>query len=291
MDKTEVVESFLRETAAKVEAYLKQHLPGPTVHAQSLTESMEYSLMAGGKRIRPALAIAAFEVCGGEGKKIYLATSALEMFHTFSLIHDDLPCMDDDDFRRGKPTNHKVYGEATAVLAGDALCILAFQLLAQTQNPRCVEIMAEALGTNGMIAGQVADIEAEGKSVDLEWVRYIHQHKTAALIQASVVIGADLAGAEPKTLKALAAYGEKIGLAFQIVDDILDLEQTTEKLGKDAGSDQLNLKATYPAVIGVDASRKRAEELKNEAVGYLLDISFKTDILQDIAYFIVNRVH
>ena len=168
MQSTVQVETYLKSTSAKIDKFLKLHLPEKSGYAKSLNEAMRYSLFAGGKRIRPALALASFETCGGENDNIYFATSALEMLHTFSLIHDDLPCMDDDDFRRGSPTNHKVFGEAAAVLAGDALCILAFQLLGRTGNPKCVEVIAAALGTEGMIGGQMEDILAEGKTVNLE---------------------------------------------------------------------------------------------------------------------------
>ncbi|MBF0431815.1 MAG: polyprenyl synthetase family protein [Fibrobacteria bacterium] len=252
---------------------------------------MRYSLFAGGKRIRPAMAMASFNVCGGQGEDIFFATSALEMLHTFSLIHDDLPCMDDDDFRRGKPTNHKKFDEATAVLAGDALCILAFQLLAKTNNAQCIQVMARALGTEGMIGGQMEDIQAEGQKADLKRVQFIHTHKTAALIEASLVIGALLADADDETIAILSAYGQKIGLAFQVVDDILDLEQTTEELGKDAGSDELKNKATYPAVLGMQKSKDCAQELKAQAIQKLEPLSGDTTILKELADFIVNRVN
>ena len=291
MGERKPVETFLKNTAIEVDKYLDQHLPPEEKGETTLAKAMRYSIFAGGKRLRPALAIAAFQGCGGKGPEIYLATSALEMIHTFSLIHDDLPCMDDDDLRRGRPTSHKIFGEATAVLAGDALCIHAFQLLAQTQNHACVETLAKALGTHGMLGGQIEDIEAEGKTVDLEKVKYIHTHKTGALIEASLLVGAQLANADQKTLNSLSQFGKHIGLAFQIVDDILDLEQTTEELGKDAGSDASNSKATYPAVIGLEKSKEMAEALKVKANETIKGLSADFSILKDLAYFTVNRVN
>jgi len=285
------VEVFLNTTSKEVVKHLELHLPKIDGYADKLIESMKYSIFAGGKRIRPALAIACFKACNGSGPSIYLATSALEMIHTFSLIHDDLPCMDNDDFRRGSPTNHKMFGEATAVLAGDALCILAFQLLAKTNNSNCVKTLASALGTKGMLGGQMEDILAEGKKTNLAQVEYIHLHKTAALIEASCVIGAQLANANEETLKTLSQYGKKIGLAFQIVDDILDVEQTTEALGKDAGSDESKLKATYPAVIGLESSKNIADTLMKDSIKILKNLPQNTNILEKIAEFIVTRVH
>jgi len=289
--KTTIVSDFINQANKDVDKYLDIHLPKKIGYADQLVNSMQYSLLAGGKRIRPALAIAAFQVCGGKGDKIYLATSALEMIHTFSLIHDDLPCMDDDDLRRGKPTNHKIYGDATAVLAGDALCILAFELLARTGNTQCIETLASALGIEGMLGGQIEDILAEGKEVDLETVNYIHSHKTAALIQASLIIGAQLADTDSETLGILSRYGEKIGMAFQIIDDILDIVQTTEVLGKDAGSDTSKQKATYPAVIGLEKSKETAFKLANEAIDTLESLKPDMGILIEIARFIINRVN
>jgi geranylgeranyl diphosphate synthase type II len=291
MAQTELLQDFLKEAAKTVDSYLQKHTVEPFGPATKLMESMNYSLFAGGKRVRPAIALAAFKACGGTGDTIFYATSALEMFHTFSLIHDDLPCMDDDDFRRGKPTNHKVYGEATAVLAGDALCVLAFQLMAQTGHLECSKTIAKALGTSGMLGGQMGDIMSEGKEVGIEVVDYIHMHKTAALLEASVVIGAQLANAPQKVIDAFTEYGQKIGLAFQVVDDILDLEGTTETLGKDAGSDQDRLKATYPAVLGLPASKEAALKLKEEAIQALEPVEGDMSILRELAEFIVHRVH
>jgi geranylgeranyl diphosphate synthase type II len=273
------------------ELRMREHLPLDTNEPKRLHEAMRYSMFAGGKRLRPALAYATFEAFHGKGDSIWLAASALEMLHTFSLIHDDLPCMDDDDFRRGMPTAHKKFGEATAVLSGDALCIHAFGLLAKTGSAQVVETIAHSLGTSGMIGGQMIDIESEGKPVSLETVDYIHYHKTAALIEASLVVGAILAGASEEQIQPIRDYGHAIGLAFQVVDDILDIEQTTEQLGKDAGSDLEKGKATYPSVIGLDASKKQAFELYESSIRALDRTTADTKVLRSIAAFIVTRVN
>ena len=284
-------EEYLKTISVKVNAELDRNLPPTTDRPSRLHEAMRYSVFAGGKRLRPGLCYAAWKALGGKGDEIFLATSALEMFHTFSLIHDDLPCVDDDDLRRGRPTAHCQYDEATAVMAGDALCVLAFELLSRTGVPEVVGTMARALGTYGMIGGEITDIESEGKKVDLDTVDYIHDCKTACLIEASLVIGAQIAGASQSDIDALARYGRRIGLAFQVVDDVLDVVSTTEQLGKDAGSDIELGKATYPALIGVEASRKRANELVEQALEALESVRADMTVLRDIAEFIVKRAN
>ncbi len=291
MDHKERFVEFCKEVGSRVDEYLEKHLPEKSGYALQLKESMRYSIFAGGKRIRPVMACITYQACGGHDEIIYYATSALEMLHTFSLIHDDLPCMDDDDLRRGRPTNHKIFGEATAVLAGDALCIHAFELLAKTGNLKCIETISSALGAKGMIGGQMEDILSEGKPADLEKVNWIHLHKTAALIEASLVLGAQLAGANDNAIEKLSKYGNKIGLAFQIVDDVLDLEQTTESLGKDAGSDISKLKATYPAVLGLQSSKEKARKLMESSINDLQGLSIDTSMLIAMAEFIVTRVN
>jgi len=211
--------------------------------------------------------------------------------HTFSLIHDDLPCMDDDDFRRGRPTNHKVFGEAMAVLAGDALLVQAFELVARGGNAACALTLAESLGSKGMLGGQVMDILSEGKNVGLETVDFIHRHKTAALIAGSLVMGAQTANAPAATVEGLRSFGFKIGLGFQIVDDCLDLEQTTETLGKDAKSDLEKGKATYPSVMGLEASKKKAMELIEGAIADLRALPIEGAVLESMARYIFTRVH
>lgn len=288
---SEVAKEYLNRIGQLCVDKMDAHLPSDKAIPSRLHEAMRYSMFAGGKRLRPCLAYAAWDSFGGEGEDIFYATSALEMFHTFSLIHDDLPCMDDDDFRRGNPTAHKQYDEATAVLSGDALCILAFELLAKTGKVETVTTMAKSLGTYGMIGGQIIDIESEGQTVDLETVNYIHYHKTAALIESSLLVGAQIAGASQEEQAILQNYGRNTGLAFQIIDDILDIESTTEELGKDVGSDVERGKATYPSIIGLEESKLKAKELINLAYADLAKLNHDTTILKEIADFIITRVN
>jgi geranylgeranyl diphosphate synthase type II len=285
-----IAQDYLARIAKDAEAKFDEHLPPVTDRPCRLHEAMRYSMFAGGKRLRPGLAKATFDMFGGKGDKIWLATSALEMLHTFSLIHDDLPCVDNDDYRRGKLTSHKKFGEATAVMAGDALCVHAFEMMGKTGNAKAIELLAHLLGTYGMIGGEMTDIECEGKAVDLEIVDYIHYHKTAALIEASLLVGAMLAGASEKDMEIIRNYGRSIGLAFQIVDDILDIVSTTEELGKDAGSDIENGKATYPSIVGLEKSRERARELYEESIKVLDGLKCDTSILRSIAAYIITRV-
>jgi geranylgeranyl diphosphate synthase type II len=285
------VEEYLKQASARTNAALEEFLPSESEAPADLHKAVRYSIFAGGKRLRPALAFASFEACHGEGDDILLAACALEMTHTFSLIHDDLPCMDDDDFRRGRPTNHKVFGEALAILAGDSLLVYAFELLARTGRPESIATLAKGLGTKGMLGGQVVDIQSEGKSVGLETVNYIHRHKTAALIEASLVLGAQMADADADVIAGIGTFGNKIGLAFQIVDDVLDLEQTTETLGKDAGSDLARGKATYPAVVGIEQSKAMARQLVDEAKAELRKLPIQGSVLELIADYIITRVH
>ena len=285
-----IAQEYLARIAKDAEAKFDEHLPPVKDRPCRLHEAMRYSMFAGGKRLRPGLAKATFDMFGGKGDKIWLATSALEMLHTFSLIHDDLPCVDNDDYRRGKLTSHKKFGEATAVMAGDALCIHAFEMMGKTGNAKAIEVLAHLLGTYGMIGGEMTDIECEGKTVDLEIVDYIHYHKTAALIGASLLVGAMLADASESDMEIIRSYGRSIGLAFQIVDDILDIVSTTEELGKDAGSDIEKGKATYPSIVGLEKSRERARELYEESIKALDGLKCDTSILRSIAAYIITRV-
>ncbi|MBO7383152.1 MAG: polyprenyl synthetase family protein [Fibrobacter sp.] len=285
-----IAQEYLARIAKEAEAKFDEHLPPVEDRPCRLHEAMRYSMFAGGKRLRPGLVKATFDMFGGKGDSVWYATSALEMLHTFSLIHDDLPCVDNDDYRRGKLTSHKKFGEATAVMAGDALCVQAFELIAKTGNARAIETLAHLLGTYGMIGGEMTDIECEGKEVSLEIVDYIHYHKTAALIEASLLVGSLLAGASEKDMEIIRNYGRSIGLAFQIVDDILDIVSTTEELGKDAGSDIEKGKATYPSIVGLEKSRERAKELYDESIRVLDGLSCDTGILRAIAAFIITRV-
>ena len=285
-----IAQDYLATVSVEAEKLFDKHLPPVADRPQRLHEAMRYSMFAGGKRLRPALVKPTFAMFGGKGEQVHYAMSALEMIHTFSLIHDDLPCIDNDDFRRGKPTSHKQFGEATAVMAGDALCVLAFELMGKTGNARAIEVLAHLLSTYGLIGGEMIDIECEGKTVDLETVDYIHYHKTAALIEAALQVGAMLAGAPEKDIQVIREYGRAIGLAFQIVDDILDIVSTTEELGKDAGSDVEKGKATYPSVVGLEKSREKARELYEQSVRVLDSLSCDTSILRAMAAFIITRV-
>jgi len=291
------LKEYLKSRCQLVDEALDRYLPKGSELPASLHGSMRYSVFAGGKRVRPILMLAACETVGGQIPSAIPAACAMEMIHTYSLIHDDLPAMDDDDFRRGNPTNHKVYGEATAILAGDALLTEAFILLSRAEEGaqpaarlRVIQEIAHASGSRGMVGGQVVDMESEGKDeIDLATLSYIHTHKTGALIRASVRAGALLGGASEESLAALSRYGEAIGLAFQIADDILDVEGTTEELGKDAGSDQARGKATYPALVGLEASKARARELVQMALDALAGFDERAEPLRAIASYIVKR--
>ena len=291
------LKEYLKDRCQMVDEALDRFLPSGDELPASLHGSMRYSVFAGGKRVRPVLMLAACETVGGHLSWALPAACAMEMIHTYSLIHDDLPAMDDDDFRRGNPTNHKVFGEATAILAGDALLTEAFILLARAEEGahpaarlRVIHEIAHASGSRGMVGGQVVDMESEGKGeIDLATLSYIHTHKTGALIRASVRAGAILGGASAESLAALTRYGDAIGLAFQIADDILDVEGTTEELGKDAGSDQARGKATYPALMGLEASKARALELVQMALDALAPFDERAEPLRTIASYIVKR--
>jgi len=285
------IKPYLMACQQLIDKYLERYLPSANIEPKSLHAAMRYSVMAGGKRLRPILALTAFEYCGGdvegEDRPIHLAAAALEMVHTYSLIHDDLPCMDDDDLRRGIPTCHRKYGETVAVLAGDALHDLAFSLMARTGLIEAVAELAQAIGTSGMLGGQIADVEAEGHDITKEDIIYIHTRKTAALIRCSVRLGAMLAGTEAKLLSRLTQYGEKIGLAFQIIDDILDIEGDQKLLGKKPGSDRRKQKATYPKTVGLEQAHRDASQLIDEAVS-MFDTSDE-NMLKYLALYIGQR--
>ena len=289
--------AYMADRAQAVDGALDRFLPRESLPPESLHKAMRYSVFAGGKRLRPVLVAAGAEAVGGTLEAVMPAACAVEMIHTYSLIHDDLPAMDNDDFRRGVPTSHKVFGEAIAILAGDALLTLAFRLLANSSpaggeagrlRDMLIEV-ADAAGSAGMVGGQVADIECEGKVAGAAIVDYIHTHKTAALIRASIRSGAILAGASAAELKALGVVGDSLGLAFQIMDDILDITATSEELGKTAGKDQAQQKATYPAVHGIEASRRRAQALVADAHAALAPFGERALPLRALGTFIIER--
>ncbi|HET8675396.1 MAG TPA: farnesyl diphosphate synthase [Blastocatellia bacterium] len=293
----EPITEYLARRAEDVNGWLDRLVPRESVPPQRLHEAMRYSLFAGGKRLRPVLTLATGEAFGAKAEELMPAACAIEMIHTYSLIHDDLPAMDNDDFRRGRPTCHKAFGEAIAILAGDALLTQAFLVLSwesprgdSTHQVRVIYEISTAAGTvNALIGGQAADLENEGKSVTADTLNYIHRSKTGAMIRASVVTGGIVAGATDLQIERLGQYGNRIGLAFQICDDILDVTSTSEKLGKTAGKDEASLKATFPAVHGLEASRRRAEELVDEAVEIAWSLKVNAVRLEDIARFIIAR--
>jgi geranylgeranyl diphosphate synthase type II len=292
------VNAYLEEKGRLIDACLDRLLPDRETFPSSLHQAMRYCLFAGGKRIRPALAFAAAEAVGGNPDLIVEEACALELIHTFTLIHDDLPSMDNDDFRRGMPSTHKVFGEAMAILAGDALQTEAFKILAcgyargahkAEDMVAIIKILAEASGSKGIVGGQVVDLDSEGKMIDATQLEYIHSHKTGSLIAASVIMGGILGGASPEEIELLKRYGESIGHAFQIADDILDVEGSKEKLGKNTGSDQKKSKATYPSIIGMDESRKKLKEYYQRALDAIQSFDQQADHLRNIALYIIQR--
>ena len=286
---------FFEEDRIAVDAQLERLLPAETTQPPSIHEAMRYSVFAGGKRVRPILCLETARIFTADVGAALYPGCAIEFIHTYSLIHDDLPSLDNDDLRRGKPTCHKKFGEATAILAGDALLTLAFETIAAapTEAERRVWMVAEiskAAGTvNGMVGGQVADLEAEGKRVGAETLEYIHRSKTAALICASITAGAICAGAGMMDVERLRRFGEMIGWAFQVTDDILDVEESSAALGKTAGKDMAQEKATYPAVYGLERSHEIANELAGKAIAELEPYGAKAERLRAIAEFLVLR--
>ncbi|MGB7087298.1 MAG: geranylgeranyl diphosphate synthase CrtE [Phormidesmis sp.] len=299
------LKSYLATRAIEVEAALDSALP--VVYPEKIYEAMRYSLMAGGKRLRPILCLATCEMFDAPVSVAMPTACALEMVHTMSLIHDDLPAMDNDDYRRGKLTNHKIYGEDVAVLAGDALLTYAFEHIA-TQTPQAemphtpdsepsqkilkvIADLGKAVGAAGLVGGQVVDLDSEGKAIDEETLTYIHMHKTAALLEVSVTAGAILAGADQPAVARLSRYAQSIGLAFQIIDDVLDITATSEVLGKSAGKDVAAQKATYPSLWGLDASRDQANRLVDEAIAEVAGFGQRALPLIAIAKYITARTY
>lgn len=289
--------AYLQEQQSIVEAALDRAIP--VVYPEKIYEAMRYSLLAGGKRLRPILCLATCEIAGGDAEMSLPTACALEMIHTMSLIHDDLPAMDNDDYRRGKLTNHKVYGDDIAILAGDGLLAYAFEFVAvNTKNvsaERVLQVIARlgrAVGAAGLVGGQVVDLESEAKlDVSIETLNFIHNHKTAALLEACVVCGGILAGASAEDLQRLSRYAQNIGLAFQIIDDILDITATGEELGKTAGKDLQAQKVTYPSLWGIEESKNQAQQLIAAATAQLELFGDKAIPLIAIAHYITNRTH
>lgn len=292
------LKNYLKERQKSINTFIDNYFDD-TVKPDLLKDSIVYSLSAGGKRIRPVLCIAAYEACGGRTEDVIPFAVAIEFIHTYSLIHDDLPAMDNDDLRRGKPTNHKVFGEGMAILAGDALLTEAFYLLSNSESStinnhpsailRVIREIACASGMHGMVGGQSQDLLSEDVEPDDEALSFIHRHKTAALIAASVRVGGILAGCDEERLVNLTRYGENVGLAFQVIDDILDVEGETEILGKPKGSDEKKKKMTYPRLYGIERSKEMALDLIRDAINSLSVFDERADPLREIARYLVER--
>ena len=290
------LKKYLRTRQKEIDRALDGYLPKASTKPATLHKAMRYSLFAGGKRLRPILCLAAAEACGGTIDNALSLACAVECIHTYSLLHDDLPSMDNDDFRRGRPTCHKVFGEGIAVLAGDALLTIAFEIVSTAKPASGYDIsillreLAVAAGSQRLIAGQVADLEAEGKRVKRDQLRFIHENKTAAMLKTSVRLGAMSANADARKLSAITQFGERLGLAFQVIDDILDVTQTSEILGKSAGKDVAAKKATYPAVIGLEKSRAEARRLTRQAHDALSVFrGGDAETLQALANYLLKR--
>ncbi|AMM42036.1 farnesyl-diphosphate synthase [Candidatus Desulfofervidus auxilii] len=290
--------AYLKERKLLVEEALEHYLPPQKGFYNPIVEAMRYSLFAGGKRLRPILCLAATEIVGGKKETALPVACALEMIHTYSLIHDDLPAMDNDDFRRGKPTNHRVFGEAMAILAGDGLLTEAFylltypDLLAKIPPAQLVwisHLIAQAAGFRGMVSGQVMDLEATGKEIGLEELKAIHDHKTGALIRVAVESGAIIGGGNKTEVEALKEYGTQIGLAFQIVDDVLDIEGNPEDMGKNIGSDEPQQKATYPKLVGLNEAKEMAQTCIKRGIHALKPFGERAMPLKALAQYIIER--
>jgi geranylgeranyl diphosphate synthase type II len=286
---------YLVARQKEVDRALDRFLPRESTPPATIHKAMRYSLFAGGKRLRPVLCLTAAEACGGKAGAALPLACAVECIHTYSLIHDDLPSMDNDDLRRGRATCHKVFGDGIAILAGDALLTIAFEIAARAKTTSRYDLrdifreITTAAGSQKLIAGQVADLEAEGRRINRAQLRYIHENKTAALLTASVRLGAMAANATAKQLGAITAFGRALGLAFQIIDDILDVTQTSEKLGKSAGKDIAAKKATYPAVIGLEKSRAEARRLTAKAHSALDSLGEHAVVLRALADYLLER--
>jgi len=289
--------AYLKRQGTAVNRALGGYLPPARARPTTIHQAMRYSLFAGGKRIRPILTLAAAEACGGRLANAMPLACATECIHTYSLIHDDLPAMDNDDFRRGRPTSHTVYSEGIAILAGDALLTQAFEIAAQASPPKryptaaLIRELTETAGSLNLIAGQVADLEGEGKDLSVAQLRYIHERKTSALLSCSVRLGGMSANCTTHQLQALTDFGYHVGLAFQVIDDILDVTQTTEQLGKTAGKDEATAKATYPAILGLEKSRKVAGQLTDKAFKALKPFKAKAAALESMAEYLLKRVN
>jgi geranylgeranyl diphosphate synthase, type II len=294
------IEAYLDQQRQRVDQVLERSLPEPSAHPRQLYAAMRYSLLGGGKRIRPILAIASAQALGYDHEAVLPFAASLEFVHTYSLIHDDLPSMDDDDYRRGRLTNHKVFGEGMAILAGDALLTMAFEICSQAEDTdtllanqklHIIKELAIGSGHQGMVGGQVMDIQAENQEINLSHLQQIHRYKTGRLIRAAVRIGGIIGGATAQQMQCLTDYSEDIGLAFQIADDVLNMVGTREELGKEAGTDEKRGKQTYPSFFGVEGARQMGEECVRRAIKQLEPFNKQADPLRHIATYIMARRH
>ena len=292
------LKKYLERRRRQVDEALERWVVGEEEFPPQVHKAMRYSLFAGGKRLRPILALSAAEAVGGKAREALPVACALELIHTYSLIHDDLPAMDDDDLRRGRPTSHKVFGEAVAILAGDALLTEAFRLMARPDLMRnlpsrrrlaAIHLVALSAGSRGLVGGQVMDMASEGEEIKPDILEYIHSRKTGALIGAAVAVGAVIGGGSPREVRALEKYGRKVGLAFQIMDDLLDVQGEETQMGKAVGKDRTKGKATYPSLFGIEDSRRKAEGLVREAVTHLDPFNRRANPLREIARYILQR--
>lgn len=289
------ISQYIEQTIENIDAHLNTLIPEKDVTHHQLYKAARYSLLGGGKRLRPILTIAAAHTLGTPINKAINSACAIEMIHTYSLIHDDLPCMDDDDFRRGRPSLHKAFGEGHAVLAGDYLLTYAFEVIAKDklisaeQKILLIDLLARSSGGDGMIGGQIMDIEAEGKQLNLDSLRQIHRYKTGAMISTAVEFGGILASASEAQRRSLRLFGDDIGLAFQIIDDVLDVTSSKQKHGKEIASDAINNKMTYATLLGIDPAKKAAHALMESAQQHLVDLKCDTSLLQELAKRFVHR--
>ncbi len=292
------LKSYIDDKVKFIDAHLERLLPPKEQYPPVIHESMHYSVFAGGKRLRPVLTVATGEMLGANQDDLIPFACAVELIHCYSLVHDDLPALDNDDLRRGKPTNHKVFGEANAILAGDALLNRAYEIMLEHGLKgnldsgiylRAAREISNAIGTGGMIGGQVVDLQVEGQEIEEDILLYIHNNKTGALLKACVKSGAVLAKAQESDIKRMERFAEHVGLGFQIVDDILDVTSTQEKLGKETGKDEVIEKATFPRIYGLNESRKKAEKMLQKALDELNCYDESADILRELARYLINR--
>lgn len=286
----------LKQRAKEVDSYLEQYLPKESEYPSEIFEAMRYSIFAGGKRLRPVMLLSACEALGGDGNRAIPFACAIEMIHTYSLIHDDLPAMDNDDYRRGRLTSHKKFGEALAILAGDGLLHHAFEVMSNAcvidccvETAKAMQAIAHGAGVYGMLSGQVVDVLSEGKQIDEKTMYFIHKNKTAAMLQGALKAGALLAGADKQQVGNMEKAGEKIGVAFQIADDILDITSTLQELGKPVHSDEKNEKNTYVTMYGMEESKKMVEKLSQEAIAILETFGERANFLVELTHYLIDR--